>query len=273
MIFINDSGTEVKINEGTVVREAEVQAEICQEEESPSFNRNKQTSVQVDDLPEHLAEQYYRSTPELNNREKCRVNYLQVEYHDTFSKHDLDLGWLTSVTHKNDTKDNPHVKHMIRKTPLRFQNKKKKISRLHQEHSSITPSEGGHRYGQGCLRIPLYLSTCRLCTDRTQLMYTVYTFFVFHMCLRKVHDSTIFDIVNWSIQLYRLCYFWGFFSSFIPPNTASLPLRLNLFHCIWTLSLTELFITASTAEVYSICMLLILIISEHNFGRGDVILI
>lgn len=45
-----------------------------------------------------------------------------VEYHDIFSKHDLDLSCLTSVTHKKDTKDNPPVKHKMRRTPLGFQN-------------------------------------------------------------------------------------------------------------------------------------------------------
>lgn len=121
MSFINDSSTAVKIKEGTVVGEAEAYAEICQEEESPVLIRKLQTSAQVDDeLPEHLTDLYNRSTPELNDREKCRVKQLLVEYHDIFSKHDLDLGCLTSVTHKIDTKDNPPVKHKMRRTPLGF---------------------------------------------------------------------------------------------------------------------------------------------------------
>lgn len=64
MIFINDSGTALKI------REAGVYAEIYQEEESPSAFRKNQASVQVGKLPEHLIELYYRATPELNDREK-----------------------------------------------------------------------------------------------------------------------------------------------------------------------------------------------------------
>lgn len=84
MIFINDSGAAVKIEEGFVVGEAEVYAEICQEE-SPSLIRNNHTYVQDDELPEHLPEMYYRSTPKLNDREKCRVNLSLVEYHDIFS--------------------------------------------------------------------------------------------------------------------------------------------------------------------------------------------
>lgn len=98
MIFINYSGTAVRIKKETVVRKAEVYAEICQEEKNPSLIRNNQTSVQVDDLPEHLIELCYRSTHKLNDKEKCRVNQLQVEYQDIFFKHDSDFGCLTSVT-------------------------------------------------------------------------------------------------------------------------------------------------------------------------------
>lgn len=85
MIFINDFGAAVKIKEGFVVAEAEVYAEICQEEESPSLIRNNHTYVQDDELPDNLTEMYYRSTPKLNDREKCRVNLSLVEYHDIFS--------------------------------------------------------------------------------------------------------------------------------------------------------------------------------------------
>lgn len=70
MIFINYSGTAVRIKKETVVRKAEVYAEICQEEKNPSLIRNNQTSVQVDDLPEHLIELCYRSTHKLNDKEK-----------------------------------------------------------------------------------------------------------------------------------------------------------------------------------------------------------
>lgn len=35
----------------------------------------------------------YRSTPKLNDKEKCRVKQLLVEYHEIFFKHDLDLGY------------------------------------------------------------------------------------------------------------------------------------------------------------------------------------
>lgn len=91
----------MKIKEETAVGEAEMYADNRQEEESPLLITEHQTSVQVNhELPEHLTDLYNRSTPELNDREKCRVEQLLVEYHDIFSKHDLDLGCLTPVTHK-----------------------------------------------------------------------------------------------------------------------------------------------------------------------------
>lgn len=105
LIFINDYGTAVKIKEGTVVGEAAVYAEICQEEKNLILTRKHQTSAKVNGkLPEHLIDLYSSSTPELNDREECRAKQLLVEYHDIFSKHDLDLGCLSSVSHKNDTK-------------------------------------------------------------------------------------------------------------------------------------------------------------------------
>lgn len=118
--------TAVKIKEGTVVWEAEAHAEICQEEKSPIQIRKHQTSAQVDNgLPEHLTDLYNRSTPEFNDREKYSAKQLLVEYHEILSKHDLDLGCLTFVTHKIDTKDNPPVKHKMRRTPLGFQDQEK----------------------------------------------------------------------------------------------------------------------------------------------------
>lgn len=118
MGFKNDSITAVKIKEGIVVGVAEAYAEICQEE-SPILIRKQKTSAQVDDeLQEHLTDLYNRSIPELDDRERCCVKQLLEEYHDLLSKHDLDLGCLTSVNHKHDTKGNPPVKHKMRRTPL-----------------------------------------------------------------------------------------------------------------------------------------------------------
>lgn len=60
--------------------------------------RKQQTSAQVDDeVLEYFTDLYNRSTPELNDREKCRAKQLLVEYHDIFSKHYLDLGCYSYI--------------------------------------------------------------------------------------------------------------------------------------------------------------------------------
>jgi hypothetical protein len=46
---------------------------------------------------------------------------LLIEYQDVFAKHDLNLGCLTTVKHKIDTKDATPVKQKMRRTPLGFQ--------------------------------------------------------------------------------------------------------------------------------------------------------
>ncbi|CAC5406965.1 unnamed protein product [Mytilus coruscus] len=100
------------------------------------------------DILDTLCAVINRSTPTLtiNNKhigskeEKLQLGHLLLEFKDVFAKHDLDLGCLTAVRHKIDTKDNAPVKHRMQRTPLEFQD-------LEQQHLDkllnagvITPS-------------------------------------------------------------------------------------------------------------------------------------
>jgi hypothetical protein len=50
-----------------------------------------------------------------------KLKQILLEYQDDFSKHDLDLGCLASVTHSIETGNEPSVKLKMRRTPLGFQ--------------------------------------------------------------------------------------------------------------------------------------------------------
>ena len=64
---------------------------------------------------------YDRAIKGLNPEERKKLKSVLIEYQDVFAKHDLDLGCLTTVKHKIDTKDATPVKKKMRRTPLGFQ--------------------------------------------------------------------------------------------------------------------------------------------------------
>jgi hypothetical protein len=81
------------------------------------------TSVpDLPDIPEHLSDLYNRSISSLNREQKIQLRHLLSEFKDAFSQHDLDLGCLTAVKHKIETKHAPPVKQRMRRTPLGFRN-------------------------------------------------------------------------------------------------------------------------------------------------------
>jgi hypothetical protein len=126
MNFVNDTNASVKIKEGTMVGEAEIYEEICQDSGTYDIRTSQTCANDEHKLPAHLADMYNRSVlTELDEAEKRSTRQLLVEYQYIFSKHDLDLGCLTTVTHKINTEDHQPVKHKIRRTPLRFQDQEK----------------------------------------------------------------------------------------------------------------------------------------------------
>ena len=80
------------------------------------------TSVpDLPDIPEHLSDLYDRSISSPDPEQKIQLRHLLSEFKDVFSHHDLDLGCLTAVKHKIETKDALPVKQRMKRTPLGFQ--------------------------------------------------------------------------------------------------------------------------------------------------------
>ena len=91
-------------------------------------------------IPDHLKALYERSVKGLAQDQKFTLRSLLVEFGDVFSKHDLDLGCLTDVTHKIDTKDAPPVKHRMRRTILGFQDAEREYLKKLLASGVIQPS-------------------------------------------------------------------------------------------------------------------------------------
>jgi hypothetical protein len=91
-------------------------------------------------IPDHLKALYERSVKGLAQDQKFTLRSLLVEFGDVFSKHDLDHGCLTDVTHKIDTKDAPPVKHRMRRTILGFQDAEQEYLKKLLASGVIQPS-------------------------------------------------------------------------------------------------------------------------------------
>lgn len=128
---INDSNHRVRLKQGSVVGYADsIEGAVdIEDQEEPSVLDVKKVTTPTESttesksqvLPPHLIDLYERSIKGLADKQKKILKSLLIEYEDVFSKHDLDLGCLTEVKHKIDTKDAPPVKHRIRRTPVGFQ--------------------------------------------------------------------------------------------------------------------------------------------------------
>ncbi|VDI23541.1 Hypothetical predicted protein [Mytilus galloprovincialis] len=128
--IVNDTGLHVKIKKGSCLGYAEPVDEILDDNLSTKDTYSiKQVHLppgnffdQKDKpLPDHLQDLYDRSITNLKDDQISTLRSLLIEFEDVFSKHDLDLGCLTAVKHRIDTKDSPPVKHRMRRTPLGFQ--------------------------------------------------------------------------------------------------------------------------------------------------------
>lgn len=98
---------------GKCVGFAEVIGEDCLV--GPSANNEaeiRQINIEPDSklaLPEHLVDLFNRSAKDLNEIEQEHLKILLTDFQDVFAKHDLDLGCLSPIKHRIDTKDaNPY---------------------------------------------------------------------------------------------------------------------------------------------------------------------
>ena len=77
-------------------------------------------------VPEHLAGLLQKSSTDLNSSQREKVAELLIEFQDIFSRHDLDLGHFTGLTHKIDTGNARPIKCRMRRTPLGFEKEEEK---------------------------------------------------------------------------------------------------------------------------------------------------
>ena len=77
-------------------------------------------------MPDHLKELFEATKNGPPKDCLCAIGNLLIDYQDTFAKHDLDLGCLSVIKHRIDTKDAHPVKQRIRRTPLGFEGEERK---------------------------------------------------------------------------------------------------------------------------------------------------
>ena len=140
---VNDSNHSVKLKQGKCIGKAETVEEILEHTEIPTLIRQtklESISKEVSELPAHLTELFEKSANHLNEEQKMKLKQTLIEFQDVFAKHDLDLGCLTTVTHKIDTGNSSPVKLKMRRTPIGFQEAEEKQLNKMLEAGVIRPS-------------------------------------------------------------------------------------------------------------------------------------
>ena len=95
----------------------------------------------TDNLPEHLVTLFQDTNEGQPEEHLIQIGALLKDYTDVFASHDIDLGCLSKVKHKIDTKDAPPVRQRIRRTPLGFEDEERKHLDKMIDAGVIRPSE------------------------------------------------------------------------------------------------------------------------------------
>ena len=117
VMMYNPNEEDVELVLGTIIGELN-EVSICPETESIVDVRKVKTSSDgvLEELPQHLADLYERSSELLSSDEQKRLVEVLTEYSDVFSKDDFDIGNSNLVEHKIETGDAKPVKN----NPRRF---------------------------------------------------------------------------------------------------------------------------------------------------------
>lgn len=142
---INDGSRFVKLKSGTIVGYTEIIDKVIDEQDeevTATLKVRQSTLVSEKDivLPEHLQDMHNRAKGELNEIHLYHLKKALAEYEDVVAKHDLDIGCLTGITHKIETKDEIPIKQTMRRTPLGFQEQGEKQLNKMLEAGVIRPS-------------------------------------------------------------------------------------------------------------------------------------
>jgi hypothetical protein len=118
------------------------QAELVHEIDAMKTQGEVRTIATDDssDVPAHLQELYKRSIESLDEEQALVLKQLLREYADVFAKDDQDLGLLSGVKHRIDTKDAKPIKQPMRRTPLGFEGEEERHLTSMLRNNIIRPS-------------------------------------------------------------------------------------------------------------------------------------
>lgn len=188
--------------EGLKVRTCELEREGSCITQSP---QSELGSV-VQRLPEHIQGLFEGAVHDLSDSEKIDVAKLLLEYEDVFSKHDLDLGHFTAITHKIDTGDAAPVKQRMRRTPLGFQEEEEKTLKSMLEAGVIQESQS--EWASAPVLVRKKDKTVRYCIDYRDLnAKTVKDAFplpLIEECIDTLAGTMYFSSVDMSAGYWQL---------------------------------------------------------------------
>ena len=149
---------------------------------------------------------YDRAIKGLNPEERKKLKSLLIEYRDVFAKHDLDLGCLTTVKHKIDTKDATHVKQKMRRTPLGFQEHEQKHLTKMLNAGVIQPSTSA--WTSAPILVRKKDGTVRWCVDyravNDRTTKDCYPLPIIEDCLDTLQGTTCFSTLDMASGYYQI---------------------------------------------------------------------
>ena len=135
-----------------------------------------------------------------------KLKQVLLEYQDVVSKHDLDLGCLTSVTHSIVTGNEPPVKLKMRRTPLGFQEAEEKQLNKMLEAGVVEPSSSN--WASAPVLIKKKDNTVRWTVDFRILNHKTakdcFPLSIIEDCLDTLQGNTYFSTLDLSSGYYQI---------------------------------------------------------------------
>ena len=223
--LVNDSNQYVKLRKDTVLGQTEAVSGLmeCSTEvlgHNASQNTLWSPDIQIkqsklntetenepkDIIPPHLRDMYDRAIKGLNPEERKKLKSLLIEYQDVFAKHDLDLGCLTAVKHKIDTKAATPVKQKMRRTSLGFQEHEQQHLTKMLNAGVIQPSTSA--WASAPVLVRKKDGTVRWCVDyravNDRTTKDCYPLPIIEDCLDTLQGTTCFSTLDMASGYYQI---------------------------------------------------------------------
>ena len=212
MKVINDSDTFVTFKKGKSIGHAEPAERVVVQPEYNTINQAKhtgtnQTETATQDLPAHLKQMFDDNISNLSESEKLQFKELLIEYQDTFSKDDFDLGCLNSgVEHKINTHDEIPIAEKFRRTPLHFQKQEQEYIEKLLKQGVIEPSVS--EWSAPPVLVRKKTGELRYCIDYRSLNAKTYkdnyNLPLIEDCLDSLHGKRLFCILDLCSGYYQI---------------------------------------------------------------------